>query len=269
MAIIFKNYQTKVNTYRYVYRYFTIEKLIDFIETNSIYLSRLDLFEDNYENIEPYDINEIKSLTLTKPSDANPKINEILWEEIIKRDKKKLIEIQKKLIENQKNRFVSCWILNDVESFGMWDTYGKAGFAIRFNREYFEEIIKESISIQTEPTNKIDLLIVGNVIYQDFEKILHSEEESLLQYSAFRKHLSFQHESEFRIVGFASDLKNQKGLRFKLPDINNLDFEIFANPRFTNFQFQQYKKIIEKFSIQKVLKISELKNFLDFRNLKY
>lgn len=265
----FETHQTEIITNKYIYRYLTIEKLIDFFETSSIYLSRLDLFEDNLENIDPYDINELKLLTLTKPPNANPIIGETHWEEIINHDKKRLIEIQNNLIENQKKRFVSCWILSDVESFGMWDTYGKEGFVIRFNREYFEKIIKESISIQTEPTSKIDLLVIGKVIYQDFEEMLRNEKESILQYSAFRKHLSFKHESEFRIVGFAHNFENELGLRFKLPDINNLDFEIFANPRFTNFQFQQYKKIIKKYSIQKDLRISELKNFLVFRNLKY
>lgn len=247
----------------------TIEKLIDFFDTNSIYLSRLDTFEDNLENIEPYDINEIKLLTLTKPTDANPEISEIKWKEIIELEKKRLFEIQNNLIETQKKRFVSCWILSDVESFGMWDTYGKSGFVIRFDREYFEKIIKESIPLQIEPTSKIDLLVAGEVFYQDFEKMLQNEKESLLQYSAFRKHLSFKHESEFRIVGFTNNIENEIGLRFKLPEIENLDFEIFANPRFTTFQFQQFKKIIEKYSKLKSLKISELKIFLDFRNLKY
>ena len=50
---------------KYVYRSLTIEKLIDFFETCSIYLSRLYLFED-IENIDPYDINELKLLILTK-----------------------------------------------------------------------------------------------------------------------------------------------------------------------------------------------------------
>lgn len=265
----FETHQTKAITYKYVYRYLTIDKLIDFLDTNSIYLARLDTFEDNLENIEPFDIVELKFLTLTKPTDASPEINESKWEQIIENNKKQLHKIQKDLLEKQKKRFVSCWILSNVESFGMWDTYGKSGFVIRFNREYFEKIIKESIPLQTEPTSKIDLLVAGEVFYQDFEKMLQNEKESLLQYSAFRKHLSFKHESEFRIVGFTNNIENEIGLRFKLSEIENLDFEIFANPRFTNFQFQQFKKIIEKFSTQKDLRISELKNFLDFRNLKY
>lgn len=262
-------HHTKEITEKYVYRYLTIEKLIDFLDTNSIYLARLDTFEDNLENIEPYDINELKFLTLSKPENANPEISEQLWGDIIKKSIRKLKKIQDYLIKKQKKRFVSCWILSDVESFGMWDTYGKSGFVIRFDRNYFQKTIKESITLQTEPTNKIDLLVVGKVIYQDFEKMLQKEKESLLRFSAFRKHLSFKHESEYRIIGFTNDTENQTGLRFKLPEIENLDFEIFANPRLSSFQFHQYKKIIEKYVKPGKLKESELKNFLEFRNLKY
>lgn len=262
-------HHTKEITEKYVYRYLTIEKLIDFLDTNSIYLARLDTFEDNLENIEPYDINELKFLTLSKPEDANPEISESLWEQMIEKSKRRLKEIQDYLVEKQKKRYVSCWILSDVESFGMWDTYGKSGFVIRFDRNYFQKMIRESIDLQTKPTNKIDLLVVGKVFYQDFEKMLLQEKESLLRFSAFRKHLSFKHESEYRIVEFTNEIENQTGLKFKLPEIESLDFEIFANPRLTSFQFLQYKKIIEKYLKSGKLKESELKNFLEFRNLKY
>mgnify|MGYP003393024045 CR=1 FL=1 len=263
-----ETHHTKTITEKYVYRYLTIEKLVDFLDTNSIYLSRLDTFEDNLENIEPYDINQLKFLILSKPDDANSEISELSWEETIEKSKIKFKQIQNYLIDKQKKRFVSCWILGDVESFGMWDTYGKSGFVIRFDRKYFQKIIHESIKIQTEPTNKIDFLVVGKVFYQNFEKMLIKEKESLLRFSAFRKHLSFMHESEYRVVGFTNENEDEIGLRFKLPDIETLDFEIFSNPRLTSFQFQQYKKIIEKYITTKKLKESELKNWLEFRNLK-
>ena len=258
---------TKTITEKYVYRYLTIEKLIDFLDTNTIFLARLDTFEDNLENIEPYDVNQLKFLYLSKPVDANPEISDSIWDEVIEKSKKKFKEIKNYLIEKQKKRFVSCWILNDVESFGMWDTYGKSGFVIRFEREYFQKIIRESKDLQIEPTNKIDLLVVGKVFYQNFEKMLENEKESLMRFSAFRKHLSFKHESEYRIVGFTKECENDIGLRFKLPNIETLNFEIFANPRLSSFQFQQYKKIIDKYSKTKTLKESELKNWLEFRNL--
>ena len=254
-------------TEKYVYRYLTIEKLIDFLITNSIFLARLDTFEDNLENIEPYDINELKFLTLSKPENANPQISEDMWNEMIETSKKRLKDIKDYLLDKQRKRFVSCWILNDVESFGMWDIYGKSGFVIRFERKYFQKIIRESIKLQIEPTNKIDLIVAGKVVYQNFEKMLENEANSLMRFSAFRKHLSFKHESEYRIVGFTNETEKEIGLRYKLPNIETLNFEIFANPRLSSFQFNQYKNIIEKYSKTKTLKESELKNWLEFRNL--
>lgn len=172
-----KTYHTKGIKQKYIYRYVTIEKLIDFLETNSLFLSRLDKFEDNLENIEPYDINELKfrTQTLSKPEDANPEIPENHWTQIIENNRAELSAIQTKLNNQQKHRFVSCWILNDTESFAMWDIYGKAGFAIRFEREYFQKLIKDSIELQTAPTSKIDLLVAGVVQYQNFNEMLSKE----------------------------------------------------------------------------------------------
>ncbi|MDO6803922.1 DUF2971 domain-containing protein [Wenyingzhuangia sp. 1_MG-2023] len=266
-----KTYHTKGIKQKYVYRYLTIEKLIDFLETNSIFLARLDKFEDNLENIEPYDINELKVRTkhLTKPINANPKIAENQWAQLIENNKTELRAIQTKLTKQQKHRFVSCWILNDTESFAMWDIYGKSGFVVRFERKYFQNLIKNSISIQSEPTSKIDLLVAGAVQYQNFDKMLFKEKSSLLKYSAFRKHQAFNHETEYRIIGFMKEILETPGLKYKLPNIENLEFDIIANPRLDQFQFEKYKGIISKYSEKHELKESELKMWLDFRNTNY
>ena len=122
------------------------------------------------------------------------------WDDMITKGKTRFREIQNYLSAKQKTRFVSCWILSDVESFGMWDTYGKSGFVIRFEREYFQNMIKKSIQLQSSPANKIDLLVVGEVNYQNFDEMLFREKESLLKFSVFRKHLSFKHESELSLI---------------------------------------------------------------------
>jgi hypothetical protein len=266
-----KTYHTRGIKQKYVYRYVTIEKLVDFLETNSLFLSRLDKFEDNLENIEPYDINELKfrTKTLSKPENANPEIPENNWTQIIQNNKTELRAIQEKLTKQQKHRFVTCWILNDTESFAMWDIYGKAGFAIRFERKYFQKLIKNSIKLQEEPTSKIDLLVAGVVQYQNFNEMLFKEEESLLKYSVFRKHQAFNHEKEFRIIGFMNEILEIPGLKYKLPDINDLEFELIANPRLDPFQFKKYSGIVSKYSKKHTLKESELKIWLDFRNTNY
>ena len=269
--MIWETYHTEKIKKKYVYRYMTIEKLVDFLETSSLFLCRLDKFEDNLENIAPYDINELKfgAQTLTKPKDANPEISESLWDQIISGNKAKLRKIQKKLVTQQSHRFVSCWILNNTESFAMWDIYGKSGFAIRFEREYFQKLVKKSIELQTEPTNEIDLLVAGRVKYQNFDDMLTKEEESLLKYSVFRKHEAFSHESEYRIVGFMKKILEIPGLKYRLPNIDELKLEIIANPRIDKFQFSKYQSIISKYSKKHLLKESELKMWLDFRNNNY
>ncbi|MDT0651421.1 DUF2971 domain-containing protein [Autumnicola edwardsiae] len=264
-------YNTKGIKEKYVYRYVTIEKLVDFLESSSIYLTRLDKFEDNLENIEPYDINELKvrSKTLKIPDDANPDISDDRWEQIIQENNTALKALQKSLHLKQKHRFVNCWILNDVESFAMWDIYGKSGFAIRFERKYFQKLIKESINIQEKPTSNFDIIVAGAVKYQNYDDMLFKEKESLLKFSAFRKHLSFKHETEYRIVGFIKEILDIPGLKFKLPEIQNLKFDIIANPRLNSFQLQQYKSMISKYSKKHPLKESDLKEWLDFKKMNY
>lgn len=264
-------YHTKEIKEKYVYRYLTIEKLVDFLETNSIYLARLDKFEDNLESIEPYDINKlkVKSEMLSKPDDANPEISDSQWDEIIRNNILALRELQKSLGQKQKQRFVSCWILNDVESFAMWDIYGKSGFILRFEQEYFQNLIRNSIKLQKDQTKKIDLLIAGTVQYQNYDKMLFKEKESLIKISAFRKHIAFKHEAEYRIVGFMKEVLDLSGLKFILPELKDLEFDIIANPRLDSFQFTKYKSMISKYSKNHPLKKSELKRWLDFRNTTY
>lgn len=264
-------FHTKGIREKYVYRYLTLEKLVDFLETGELFLTRLDKFEDNLENISPYDINElrIRSGLTSKPANANPNIPENQWDQLIKGNRAQLSTIQAKLHKQQKHRFVSCWILNNVESFAMWDIYGKAGFAIRFERKYFQKLIKNSMKLQSNPTNKIDLLMVGKVKYQNFDDMTFKEKESLLKYSVFRKHLSFYHESEYRIVGFMTEILEHSGLRYKLPNISKLRFDIIANPRLNSFQFEKYKSILSRYSNTHPLTESGLKIWLEFRNRKY
>lgn len=268
----------KWNTYhsenikqKYVYRYLTLEKLVDFLDTGELYLTRLDNFEDNLENISPYDINElrIKSKLTSMPKHPNPQIPIYHWEQLIKNSKSGLKRLKEKLHSQQKHRFVSCWILSDVESFAMWDIYGKAGFTIRFERDYFQSLIKKSKDFQEEPTTLIDLLVAGKVAYQNFDNMVTKEEESLLKFSVFRKHLSFNHENEYRIVGFTNEILDIPGLRYKLPELDDLEFDIIANPRLNPFQFDKYKSILEKYSTKHILKESALKIWLEFRKTEF
>jgi len=266
-----ETYHTDGIKQKYLYRYLTLEKLVDFLETGELYLTRLDKFEDNLEDISPYEINELKlkSGLTEKPQNPNPAIPEHHWEQLSKNSRSALIELQEKLKHQQKFRFVSCWILNDVESFAMWDIYGKSGFALRFERKYFQKLIRDSILSQTGLTTKIARLVAGKVEYQNFDDMVFKERQSKLRFSVFRKHLSFNHESEYRVVGFMNEIIEIPGLRYKLPDLKTLKFDIIANPRLNTFQFDKYKGILSRFIDSHLLTESQLKIWLEFRNIDY
>jgi hypothetical protein len=125
----------------------------------------------------------------------------------------------------------------------MWDIYGKSGFVLRFEQEYFQQLIKDSIKLQKNQTEKIDLLIAGTVQYQNYDEMLFKEKESLIKFSTFRKHIAFKHETEYRIVGFMKEILDLAGLKF-LPELKDLKFEIIANPRLDSFQFAKYYSMI-------------------------
>ena len=99
--------------------------------------------------------------------------------------------------------------------------------------------------------------------------MIFKEKESLLKFSVFRKHLSFNHENEYRIVGFMNEIIDEPGLRFKLPDLEKLEFTLIANPRLNPFRFDKYKGILSNYSNRHQLTESQLKIWLEFRNMNY
>ncbi len=256
---------------KYVYRYFSFEKLIHFLTTGSLYLARLDQFEDNLEGISPYEINEIRYGLKAKdrPKNPNPGIPEFVRNGQVERARNSLNEIQRKLCVLQKKRFVSCWFLGNVESIGMWDLYASSGFAVRFDREYLQKIIKAGIKFPENIKTGIDLIVVGKVIYQNFDDMLTKEKQSLLKYSVFRKHHSFKHEEEYRLIGFYTDIVDYIGVEYKLGAIQDLEFEIFANPRMNALSFSTYSGIIRNYSEKHSLLASKLKIWLELRNMKF
>tara|TARA_R110002096_G_scaffold429096_1_gene641592 strand:- start:180 stop:995 length:816 start_codon:yes stop_codon:yes gene_type:complete len=266
--IKWQTYKTIGIKEKYTYRYLSLEKLIHFLETGSIYLSRLDKFEDNLEGISPYEIKDLLSNSDNAQQNLieKPHVVGEIWNSQIKKHKEIVKLIREKLIQNQKDKYVSCWILGDVESIGMWDLYGKNGFVIRFEKKTFQNLIKKNISHPRNINKNLELIISGKVIYQNFDEMETMEKESLLKYSVFRKHLSFKHEKEYRVVGYSKDSETT-GIEYFLGNPNQLDFQILTSPRMNKFTFDTYKKILLKYINYTKISPSKLKIWLDLRNL--
>lgn len=263
-------YNTKSIKSKYLYRYVSLEKMIHFLSTGSLYFSRMDSFEDNLEGVSPNDITQlIINLIPVPPKEIRSnEIEDSIWENTQKNRLNKLLQLQKKLKEKQKKYFVSCWFLGDTESIGMWDLYAKDGFLIRFERLSLQKIVKAKVKKQNFNYEDKDLLVAGKVKYQDFEKVAWKNEGVSMVYSGFRKHEAFKHEEEYRFIIHKLD-PPENGIIYKLDEIDNLDFKIYANPRMSSFTFNTYSNILKKYSLKHELNESMLKQWIEFKNMEF
>jgi hypothetical protein len=263
-------YNTKSIKSKYLYRYVSLEKMIHFLSTGSLYFSRMDSFEDNLEGITPDDITKLIMNLKPVPSKElrSNEIDDSVWENTQKNRFNNLLGLQKKLNEKQTKHFVSCWFLGDTESIGMWDLYATDGFLIRFERLSLQNLVKEKHKTQSIDYKDSDLLVAGKVKYQDFEKVAWENDGNLIKYSGFRKHEAFKHEEEYRFIIHKLD-PPENGIIYKLDEIDNLDFKIYANPRMSSFTFNTYSNILKKYSLKHELNESMLKQWLEFKNMTF
>ena len=260
-------YHTQGIKLKYVYRYISFEKLIHFLETNSLFFSRMDKFEDNLEGITPYDITELLGNLGNDFLEEKPnEMLDFIWKELITRRKKALSAVQDNL-NSQKKKYVSSWFLNNSESMGMWDLYAPNGYLLKFERSKLQSIVKSNRGKQRFVNDNNTLLVAGRVNYQDFNEVPFAEQKSKIKYSTFRKHIAFKHEEEYRLLISLPYELPLPGIEYNIGNIDDLEFEIIANPRMDRFTYETNKKVIGKYTTHE-LKESTLKLWLEFRDLR-
>lgn len=261
-------YNTNKITDKYLYRFVDFPKLINFLETRSLYFARMDTFMDKLEAIPLASIEQkhISSQTKLKKSERNPSLNKY-YEQIIKN-----VSIENKthrddIIKRQKDHFVSCWFLSNYESIGMWELYSKRqGFALRIERKYLQNLVKSAVTKISKPY--ISTLVAGKVKYIDYINYTPDKhDDSIVKYVAFRKHKGFEHEKEYRFVMFANDYikrPNELGIGLPLVElIEDLDFDIITDPQIPKFWEDSLFTILKKYKLENRVKESELKSFYD------
>jgi len=255
---------------KYLYRYVSLEKLLHFLRTGTLYFSRMDRFEDNLEGIVPSEITKLifNMFPVPPKEERNSVISDEEWGQIEYNGVQNLRNLQETLRVKQKKSFVSCWFLGNTESIGMWDLYAKEGFLIRFDRKNLQKLVKSKIKKQSIQHEETDLLVAGKVKYQDFQQIPLKEKESSIIYSGFRKHEAFKHEEEYRFILHKSNPLDD-GLEYNLEEIDNLDFKLFTNPRMSTFTYNAYSDLLTKYTLKHKLNESMLKQWLEFKNMNF
>ena len=107
-----------------LYRYVTIDKLLDFLFNKRIPLIRLNLFEDKLEGV------NIKHLLLNYGSDKltqeiAPFFGKLVQSigNSINTGNRNSLRRQREIFQN--SNYASCWYISDHESVAMWQLYSK------------------------------------------------------------------------------------------------------------------------------------------------
>lgn len=181
-----------------LYRYFTIEKLLDFLLESRISLVRLNNFEDKLEGM------TLEHLKLNLLSDeiSNKFINEIPSLNFISLNvnPKSRNNLRRKRDMFQNLNYATCWYINNHESVAMWQLYSNPNsVAIRISHEKLVNEIKNSnFKISNSNFNKISYGCIDYYQFNDIEKIYKIDIKK--DVAGFIKDLSFAHENEFRIM---------------------------------------------------------------------
>jgi hypothetical protein len=272
-------YYNQPNENSFLYRYLTIDKLLDLLLSERISLVRLNLFNDKLEG------SSLKHLFLNHFSELAKKNMQsqggtfgIVSLTVNPTERNK--QSRQREVFQDKN-YASCWYINNYESVAMWQLYSKSdSVAIKIP---YEVLNKELLNGNFEINSKYEKLKFGAISYHRFRNIENVEQTKIkTDTQGFIKDSSFEHEREFRIMVESKDpekkylesrgilldedvveLNNSNEMKVKHLKLNNfkeLPFEIIFHPECQKWHKKNIEKIIKEFNIKFNIIDSELTN---------
>lgn len=201
-----------------LWRYISLQKFEDLINSHAIFYARLDRFSDKLEGISPF--------TCIKAILQDPELTD--------EQKKETYELYKIRVENNRIvSFASCWHINEKLNFKMWDEYGRNS--------------SESIAIQTNP-KKLEAIIQNTGLPVLNEPVRYFDEPYFNQnaywFPTLFKRSEFEYEKEFRSILFVHGF-DQPGLKIKI-NLNDFLTRIYIHPNAPNEYFKKIRRFVEK-----------------------
>lgn len=269
-----------------VWRYMSLDKLINMLETESIYFSPLSMYimSDPYEGFPPSVTIRLFASVISKRNSEmgseinsyiesfhnNPYLQQTMRETIrhVKSDLAPFSSIFKKVI---KSTIVNCWHSNKNESEAMWRIYSENGngIAIKSNVASIVSALKN-----TDDESKINF---GLVNYIDFNDENLTSTDCAIDGELFPpllKRTSFNHENEARLY-ITPDINLENPLEQKIEaklikiDINTLIDAIHISPSASELYRSSVRTICKKYGIdeQKIVDSNLLKGADDLLKL--
>lgn len=256
----------------FLYRYVTIDKLLDFLFSGRIPLVRLSEFGDRLEGV------DIQHLLLNFACD---KIAEEIKSQatggLLKHITTNIVPTPRNNYRRQrqlfqKTNFATCWYESNHESVAMWQLYSKPdSVAIKIPYKALSaELTNYDFSL---PHAEMVRLRFGSIDYcrfNDLDELSNIVVKKDTQ--GFIKDASFAHEREFRImleikpkeqkkanaswvmldeqVEKLNGLYDTKIISLNLNKFKDLPFEIIFHPQSFDWHRNNIKKIIDKFELK-------------------
>jgi len=237
-------------------RYFDLVKFISLIQTQKIFFSRLDKFEDKYEGT----ISQISQLEYTNwyMNFAKRRLFDIL-ETSVEEHVHNEITLELEAREKYKKLVcVSCWNRYSSESYALWKIYSDLQKGIMITTD----VEKLSLAF-SDSKEKIQLSEIKYINYKT-DKMPFGN----MNYPIIHKNVHYEYEKEIRLihlVNFQAGLKydwSQEEVEFgKYVKINldNLIEEIIISPNAPNWFFDLISNICKTYNINKIIRYSDLK----------
>jgi hypothetical protein len=224
---------------KYLWKYLSIHKYIDFLLTSSLYLSRIDKASDllegkSYNEIVRHVLSSQAPFDIQTPTD-----------ELFNKIRSNLNETK----SPKENRYINCMFLGDEESMAMWQIYSApAGIVLKISPNGLIKQLANDLKSQLF-TTQVEEFIMGKVEYTSLSNPKH------VKYKALRKNNSYKHENEVRLLlKLKESHKDFDGLSFKLSDLKSLDMRIIAHPATLNWELNNLSEITKSylnFSVEK------------------
>ena len=237
-----------------LWRYTNFEKFVNLLDTESLFFTRADKFEDPYEGFIPQSILDAYKHSLKR---VTP---EVFVEAITK-----WYEASRKYV------MCNCWHQNVVESMAMWEKYHmrNSGVAIKTTMQKMKNSLISEHSIYI---GKIEYIYDNTDDDQYMQNFLQSETllaKKLTYFPYFRKRKEYEHEQEVRLIvdidPFVMDALNDQTvetvdtfLEIGLPDIcdigmlfnievNELIDEVIVSPYAEDWITETVRSVSQKF----------------------
>ncbi len=221
-----------------IWRYMDFTKFVSLLETQKLFFAPPTSFNDPFE------------CSVTLPTLA---LRTFALKDFCENDLE-LKTAQQGMSEAGKNASkllgINCWHINAVESAAMWKLYLSSNEGIAIQTTFGR--LKKAFELEKAP------VYIGKVKYINYEQDIIPERN--IFFRALAKRQSFEHEVELRAIVFLSRVPEAttSGAYINV-DINTLIEKVYVEPTAPEWFRELIEKVLNRYSINKELKYSELR----------